>query len=101
MIICCSLGVTVSPAWSKEKAKTKVTENRSTETKEKRGREAGELPFGIQQRSDKTGKLPAGLQKKKDDDGHLTRGLDNGGKKLKTNGKGKAGSKKSATVLAD
>ena len=100
LMIICGLGVTVSPVWSKEKGKTKVTENQTTETKAKRGREAGELPFGIQQYSDKTGNLPAGLQKKKDG-GSLTRGLENGGKKLKTNRKGKASSKKSATIIAD
>ena len=86
-----SLGVTASPAFSKEAVKAKGKQK--VETKDNHGREAGELPFGLQQHSEKKGELPAGLQKKKDEDGQLTRGLEEGGKNLKTTTKGKARSK--------
>ena len=86
-----SLGVTASPALSKEKVKAKGKQ--TIETKDNHGREAGELPFGLQQHSEKKGELPAGLQKKKDEDGQLTRGLEEGGKNLKTTTKGKTRSK--------
>ena len=85
--------VTASPAFSKEKEKVKARGKQKVETKENRGREAGELPFGLQQYSEKKGALPGGLQKKKDEDGQLTRGLEEGGKKLKSTGKGRNSSK--------
>lgn len=87
------LGVTASPAFSKENGKAKAKGKQKVETKENRGREAGEQPFGLQQYTEKKGELPAGLQKKKDQDGQLTRGLENGGKNLKTTSKGKTPSK--------
>ena len=87
-MIVCTLGLTVSSAFSQDKAKGKE----KTETKAKHGRAAGELPYGIEHRSEKKGELPSGLQKKKDEDGQLTRGLEEGGKDLKSPSKGKKGS---------
>lgn len=75
------LGVTAAPAFSKGKDKFKAKGKQKIETKQNHGREAGELPFGLQQYSEKKGALPAGLQKKKDADSQLTRGLEKGGKK--------------------
>jgi hypothetical protein len=87
------LGVTASPAFSTEKGKVNAKGKQKVETRENRGREAGEQPFGLQQYSEKKGELPAGLQKKKNQDGQLTRGLENGGKNLRTTSKGKTPAK--------
>jgi hypothetical protein len=86
-VVICALGLTSSPAFSKEKAKAKG--NKKIETKGKHGREAGELPYGLERRTEKKGELPSGLQKKKDEEGQLTRGLEEGGKNLKSPSKGK------------
>ena len=91
-MVICALGLTVSPAFSQEKGKAKAKGKQKTETKGKHGREAGELPYGIEHRTEKKGELPSGLQKKKDEDGQLTRGLEEGGKDLKSPSKGKKGS---------
>ena len=48
----------------------------------------------LEQFSQRKETLPSGLQKKKDEDGTLTHGLDDGGKKLDPNSKGKKASKK-------
>ena len=86
---------TASPAFSKDKGKSLAKgKTKTTETKGKHGREAGELPFGLDQFTDKKGQLPSGLQKKNDEDGSLTRGLEEGGKELKTTGKAKKTLKK-------
>jgi hypothetical protein len=85
-----SLGVAVSPAYSQGKGKAKGKQK--TESKENHGREAGELPFGLEQVKDKKGELPSGLQKK-DDEGTLTRGLTEGGKRLAPKGKAKKAQK--------
>ena len=90
-MVICALGLTASSAFSQEKGKAKGKEK--TEAKEKHGRAAGELPYGIEHRTEKKGELPSGLQKKKDEDGQLTRGLEEGGKDLKSPSKGKKGSK--------
>lgn len=87
-----ALGVTASPAFSKQEGKLKGSQKSVTRTNN--GREAGELPSGIERHSEKKGTLPSGLQKKKDDDGTLTRGLDGGGKKLDSTTKGKKVSKR-------
>jgi hypothetical protein len=92
-MIICALGLTASSAFSQEKGKSKAKGKEKTEAKEKHGREAGELPYGIEHRTEKKGELPSGLQKKKDEEGQLTRGLEEGGKDLKTPGKGKKSSK--------
>ena len=90
-MVVCTLGLTVSSAFSQEKGKAKGKEK--TATKAKHGRAAGELPYGIEHRTDKKGELPSGLQKKKDEDGQLTRGLEEGGKDSKSPSKAKKGSK--------
>ena len=79
------LAVTAYPAMAKQEGKTK---GKSTEraTKENSARQAGELPSGLQKRSEKKGELPSGLQKKQDEDG-LPKGLTTGGKKLESSTK--------------
>lgn len=86
-----ALGFTASSAFSQEKGKAKGKQK--IETKGSHGREAGELPYGLEHYKDKEGELPSGLQKKKDEDGQLTRGLEEGGKELKAPSKGKKASK--------
>jgi hypothetical protein len=83
LIVICALGVTASPALAKKEGKTKVKGSEKTTTKENSGRQAGELPPGLQKYTEKKGQLPSGLQKKTDADGHLTKGLEKGGKKVK------------------
>jgi hypothetical protein len=92
-MVICALGLTASSAFSQEKGKAKAKGKEKTEAKGKHGREAGELPYGIQHRTEKKGELPSGLQKKKDEDGQLTRGLEEGGKNSKAPSKGKKGPK--------
>lgn len=84
VVVSLALGVTAFPAFAKQdsKAKGKSMEKNAT-TKDNLGREAGELPSGLQKFSERKGQLPSGLQKKKDE-GQLTKGLEKGGKKLKT-----------------
>jgi hypothetical protein len=89
-----TLGFTASPAFSKEEGKLKAKGSRRSLSKTNSGREAGELPSGIERYSEKKGILPSGLQKKKDDDGTLTHGLDGGGKKSHSATKGKGVSNK-------
>ena len=91
-MVICALGLTASSAFSQEKGKAKA-KARKDRDKGKHGREAGELPYGIEHRTEKKGELPSGLQKKKDEDGQLTRGLEEGGKDLKAPSKGKKASK--------
>jgi hypothetical protein len=81
----CAVTFPASPAYPQGKAKAK----NKVETEGKHGREAGELPYGLQQYTEKKDALPSGLQKKKDQDGQHTRGLQEGGKKLKSSSKGK------------
>ena len=68
---------------AKQDDKPKAKPGKAT-TKENSGRQAGELPSGLEKHTGKKGQLPAGLQKMKDEDGQLTKGLESGGKKLKT-----------------
>ena len=89
-----ALGVTASPAFSKQEGKLRSKGSQKSVTRTNNGREAGELPSGIERYSEKKGSLPTGLQKKKDDDGTLTHGLDDGGKKPDFTTKGKKVSKK-------
>jgi hypothetical protein len=93
LLMICSLGLTASPAFSQGKAKAKANGKEKAETNVKHGREAGELPFGLERHTEKKGALPSGLQKKKDEDGQLTRGLVEGGKNSTSTGKRKKGSK--------
>ena len=92
-MVICALGLTASSAFSEGKGKAKAKGKEKTETNGKHGREAGELPYGLERHTEKKGELPSGLQKKKDEDGQLTRGLEEGGKNSKAPSKGKEGSK--------
>jgi hypothetical protein len=87
-----ALGFTASPAFSKQEGKLKSKGSQKSDNNN--GREAGELPSGIERYTEKKGTLPSGLQKKKDDGGTLTHGLNDGGKKLDSSIKGKTVSKK-------
>jgi hypothetical protein len=89
-----ALGFVASPAFSKQEGKLRSKGSQKSVTKTSSGREAGELPSGIERYSERKGTLPSGLQKKKDDDGTLTHGLDGGGKKPDSIIKGKKVSKK-------
>jgi hypothetical protein len=84
IVVTFALGVTAYPAMAKQEGKDKDKSTKKSATKENSGRQAGELPSGLQKYTEKKGQLPSGLQKKKDEDGHLTKGLEKGGKKLKT-----------------
>ena len=88
-----SMSVGIPAAYSDGKAKGKEKGKQNINAKEKHGREAGELPHGLEQFSEKKGNLPSGLQKKKDENASLPRGLEQGGKKLTSNSKGKKSSK--------
>jgi hypothetical protein len=87
LMVTCALGLTASPALAKKEGKTKIKSSEKAGTKENSGRQAGELPSGLQKYSEKKGQLPSGLQKMKDEDGQLTKGLTNGGKKLQSSAK--------------
>ncbi len=90
----CALGFTASPGFSKQDGKLKSKGSHKSDNKKDNGRDAGELPSGIERYTEKKGTLPSGLQRKKDDDGTVTHGLDGGGKKLDATSKGKKISKK-------
>jgi hypothetical protein len=92
VLITVALGSTASPALSKQEGKAKVKGSQKKETKENNGRQAGELPSGLERYMERTGELPSGLQKKKDE-GQLPRGLEKGGKNLESASKGKKASK--------
>jgi hypothetical protein len=94
VVAICALGFTASPAFSKQDGKVKSKGSQKSVAKTNSGREAGELPSGIERYREKKGSLPTGLQRKKDDDGTLTHGLDGGGKKLDSTTKEKKVSKK-------
>ncbi len=81
----CAVTLPASPAYSQRKAKAK----QKVKAEGKHGREAGELPYGLRRYTEKKGELPLGLQKRKNQNGRLTSGLAEGGKKLKSSGKGK------------
>jgi len=93
LIVIGALGLTASPALAKQEGKTKVKSSEKTTTKENSGRQAGELPAGLQKYTEKKGQLPSGLQKKKDETGQLTKGLEKGGKKLESSAKSNKPSK--------
>ena len=77
-----SMSLAASLAYAQGKGKGKAKGKQELQTKGKHGRDAGELPFGLEQLSEKKGELPSGLQKK-NEDGTLTRGLEAGGKRPK------------------
>jgi hypothetical protein len=93
VMVTCALGLTASPALAKQEGKVKVKSSEKTATKENSGRQAGELPSGLQKYTEKKGQLPSGLQKRKDEDGQLTKGLEKGGKKLEPSAKSNKPSK--------
>ena len=82
-VVTFALGLTAYPAIAKQEHKTKVKSTETKTTKDNSGRQAGELPSGLERYTERKGELPSGLQKKKDE-GELTKGLQDGGKKLKT-----------------
>ena len=82
IVICILVGIS-SPAAAQEKGKGKAKGKQKIETNANHGREATQLPYGLERHTEKKGELPSGLQKKKDEDGQLTRGLEEGGKDLK------------------
>jgi hypothetical protein len=88
-----TLGFMASPAFSKQEGKLKAKGSQKSVTRTNSGREAGELPSGVERYQERKGTLPSGLQKKKDDDATLTHGLDIGGKKLDSTTNGKKGLK--------
>jgi hypothetical protein len=92
-MVICALGLTASSAFSEGKGKANAKGKEKTGANGKHGREAGELPYGLERHTEKKGELPSGLQKKKDEDGQLTRGLEEGGKNSTAPSKGKKGSK--------
>ena len=89
LMVTWALGLTASPALAKKEGKAKIKGSEKTTNTENSGRQAGELPSGLQKYSDKKSQLPSGLQKKKDEDGQLNKGLTSGGKKLESSTKGK------------
>src|SRR5207253_3050620 len=72
LMVICALGLTSSPAFSKEKAKAKAKGNKKIETKGKHGREAGELPYGLERHTEKKGELPSALQNRQGGDADET-----------------------------
>jgi hypothetical protein len=93
LFVVCAMSLTVSAANAEGKGNAQAKGKQQVETKGKHGREASELPFGLEQYSEKKGELPSGLQKKKDAEDHLTRGLEEGGKDVRSTVKGKKSSK--------
>ncbi|HEX2932103.1 MAG TPA: hypothetical protein VHV54_20425 [Candidatus Binatia bacterium] len=79
-----ALGGAAYPVMAKQEGKGKEKSTEKSATKENSGRQAGELPSGLQKRTERKGQLPSGLQKMKDEDGQLTKGLEKGGKKVRT-----------------
>jgi len=86
-------GVTAYPVLAKQEGKTKGKSAEKSTTKENSGRQAGELPSGLQKYTERKDQLPSGLQKKKDEDGQLTKGLEKGGKKPESSAKNNKPSK--------
>ena len=86
LVIAVAFGLagTAFPALAKQEKNAKAKSAEKSATKENAGRQAGELPSGLQKRTERKGQLPSGLQKMKDEDGQLTKGLEKGGKKVKT-----------------
>ena len=65
LVAICALGFTASPAFSKQEGKLKSKGSQKSEIKKNDGREAGELPSGLERYTEKKGTLPSGLQKRK------------------------------------
>ena len=93
VMVAFALALTAYPALAKQEGKTKGKGAEKKVTKENSGRQAGELPAGLEKHTEKKAQLPSGLQKKKDEDGQLTKGLEKGGKKLASDTKNTKASK--------
>jgi hypothetical protein len=93
LMVISALGLTASPTFSQETIKGKAEGKQKVQIKQNHGREAGEMPYGLIRHTENKGGLPAGLQKKKAENGQLPHGLEEGGKSLKSTGKGKRASK--------
>lgn len=100
-----TIGVVLSPAFAQSKGKSKGDQERESRSSKKnqksissQGRDAGELPGGLDRYGQKhEGQLPKGLEKMVDDKGELPKGLEEGGKKNQpSEKKGKKKSKKKA-----
>jgi hypothetical protein len=87
LAIAFSMSMAVTAAHAKGPGNAKSKGKQDANAQGQHGRDAGELPFGLEQFSDKNGNLPTGLQKKKDADGSLTHGLEDAGKPVKATGK--------------
>ena len=83
-VVILALAVTAFPVMAKQGGNAKGKNEKKSATKENSGRQAGELPSGLQKHVERKGQLPSGLQKKQDEAGQLTKGLQNGGKKLES-----------------
>jgi hypothetical protein len=83
-VVIFALTLTAFPAMAKQGGNAKGKSEEKKATKENSGRQAGELPSGLQKHTEKKGQLPSGLQKKQDEGGQLTKGLQTGGKKLES-----------------
>jgi hypothetical protein len=75
---------TAFPATAKQGGNAKGKSVEKSAEKENSGRQAGELPSGLQKYTERKGQLPSGLQKKQDASGQMNNGLQNGGKKLES-----------------
>jgi len=51
--VICALGLTASSAFLQAKGKAKAKGKKTTETKGKHGREAGDLPYGLERHTEK------------------------------------------------
>lgn len=83
-VVIFALAATAFPAMAKQGGNGKGKSAEKSASKENSGRQAGELPSGLQKHTERKGQLPSGLQKKQDESGQLTKGLQNGGKKLES-----------------
>lgn len=83
-VVIFALALTAFPAMAKQGGNAKGKSAEKGATKENSGRQAGELPSGLQKHTERKGQLPSGLQKKHDETAQLTKGLQNGGKKLES-----------------
>ena len=66
VLVICALGATASHAFAQGGGKAQAKGSPKIETHENYGRQAGELPHGLETFSEKKGELPSGLEKKRD-----------------------------------
>jgi hypothetical protein len=65
LLVSCALGLTASPALAKKEGKTKIKGSEMATAKENSGRQAGELPSGLQNYSEKKGSFHPGWKKER------------------------------------